>query len=167
MDNFEIGYIFNELIKQGLNQVQICEMFKKDKSFVSKVLVLQNINPDIIHLIKEIEHLGVSENKLNAYNLNPKKFTPIGINTLYQIANKKDEVDMRETFVSIFKNKLTEDEYNSYHNPLLPVKSKDNIKEIQKKLSSINEYVVNSLYIAIDKKEQIIQKLQELDKLLK
>lgn len=167
LDNFEIGHIFNELIKQGLTQVQLCEMFKKDKSFVSKVVMLNNINPDIIKLIKEIEHLGVSENKLNAYNLKPKKFTPIGINSLYQIASKKDETDMKETFVSMFKNKLTEDEYNIYHDNTLPLKQKDNKKDIEKKLSSINKYVIDSLYITIEKKEKIISKLQELEELLK
>ena len=168
LDNFEISFIFNELIKQGITQAQICEMFKKDKGFVSKIVVLQNINPSIKQLIKEIEMFGVSQNKLTAFNLKPKKFGVIGVNSLYSIANKDNEIEQNQAFLDMFKKKLTDDEISRFYNPLIPQKERHGYKKtIEKKLVDLGLYVTKSINFPIEKKAKFEQKLNELFEIMK
>lgn len=162
LDNFEIAKIFQDLEFSGLTQTQISENFDKDKAVVSKFLKLNSIDSNIKELIKEIQFLGCSQKKLNAFNLIPDPLGIVGINTLYKIANKENSKEQAKSFLSTFKNKLTDDEIKSFN---IEEESKNHYKEIEKITKNLFKYVTNNLPIN-DKRNKIEKKILELEKLL-
>lgn len=162
LDNFEIAKIFKDLEYSGLTQIQIAEVFDKESTVVSKLLKINSIDPQIKKYLKEIQFFGYSEKKLHACNFEPQKHSIIGINTLYRIANKENITEQAKSFLSSFKNKLTEEEVLSFD---IQEETKNHYQELGKFTKKIFDYVTTNLPIN-DRRLQIEKKLLELEKLI-
>jgi ParB/RepB/Spo0J family partition protein len=162
LDNFEVAKIFKELEDTGLTQVQIAALFDKEATIVSKLLKINNIEHKIKKLLKEIQFFGYSEKKLHACNFEPQKYSIIGINTLYRIANKENIEEQAKSFLATFKNKLTEDEILSFD---IEEQAKNHYKELGKITKKMYEYVSTNIPMN-DRRVKIEKKILELEKLI-
>ncbi|MFN8670806.1 MAG: ParB/RepB/Spo0J family partition protein [Candidatus Sericytochromatia bacterium] len=163
LDNFEIAKIYKELEDKGLNQVQISEIFDKDKAIISKFLKLNIIDDKIKQFIKEIQFFGYSQKKLNAFNFLPNPLGIVGINTLYKIASKENLEEQSKAFLATFRSKLTEEEINSFG--IEEEKEINHYKEVSKITKKLFDYVSKNLPNN-DKRLKIEQKIKELEKLI-
>lgn len=122
LDNIDISILFNECLKEGYNQAEICDIFKKAKSFVSSVVKIQNLDKTLINYIREFQTYAFSHKKFTAINFSEdiqennfylKNRGVIGWKTLYNIA-KHDNLDaQKKAFLISFKNRLSEEELNN------------------------------------------------------
>lgn len=121
LDNFDISNVFQEYIDNNYNQKDIALIFKKTKGYVSSLLKLQNILPELVRYFKEFQEYAYSEKKFIAMNsdqIDEDKFYAknkgvIGWLSLYKIASKKTELEQKKAFLKEYGDRLTEEEYNS------------------------------------------------------
>lgn len=117
LDNFEISEIFNSYLEKGYKQTDIAKLFNKKKQYISNIIKLINIDDYFKDYIKEFQSFGFSYDKFkdikdpNSHNfLQKTKGTIIGWNLLYKIACEQDFESQKKVFLSLFKNRLSDEE---------------------------------------------------------
>jgi ParB/RepB/Spo0J family partition protein len=120
IDNFQLSKLYNELLNSGYDSKKIQEKFKKSKSFVSRVITINNIDIEIVKFLKEFQVFGWSEKKFQEINLAeaPEKIIKefekikgnIGISTLYEMAKHESLKEQKKVFLKKFSDRITHGE---------------------------------------------------------
>ncbi len=124
IDNFQWSALYNNRLElYGGEQKRLQAKFKKSKGYVSRILAVQKMLPELQQLLKEIQVYGWSEAKFlsrNGQEMTEKELKEyekyrgiIGVDTLYSIAQCKTPRDQKEKFLKLFGKRLTEEEINS------------------------------------------------------
>lgn len=141
LDNFEISDMFDTYQKlHNLTQLDLAKKFNKTKSFISSIIKLQEILPELRSFLKEFQmyayskakFLELQEKKKVDAEFVSKNSSIIGINSLYILA-KKDKLNQRKSFFSQYKSRLTDQEIKEYFFDLISDEESE-IKLFQEKL---------------------------------
>lgn len=143
IDNFQRAKIFSEYKLKGYSQDKISEIFEKNKSLVSQVITINEIEPSLKELLKQIQYFGMTKKKFNALNLSLESRQPhhLGISQLYKIAIEKGLKAQSKTFLVYFRSKLSDSELLDFG--VKPIQDKPIIKVSEFK--KINEVFVSKL----------------------
>jgi len=163
LDNFEISNIFNSYLQNGYKQKDIANLFNKKKEYISSILKIKEIDNSLKVYIEEFQKFGVSKKKFESIKepdshtfLNKVKSVNIGWQQLYKISVGKTLKEQQKTFLSAFKNRLTEEEISSFieENKEEKPTNKDLIfvEKTLKYIDSIQELLEKSMLIANKKK---------------
>jgi ParB/RepB/Spo0J family partition protein len=148
LDNFHISKLFNEFLAKGKNQREICDIFGKTKSFVSSVIALKKIDPDLVKYLKEFQIYAWSKKVFTGVNIEDNeehnKFYSmnkgiLGWKPLYSIAKFDEISDQKKAFLKLYKNRLSEEELNSefFKEQDLKTKNKGSEKRFSNAVKSI------------------------------
>lgn len=144
LDNFDISKLFCKYENLGYKQEEIGRKFNKSKGFVSSLISIKKIEPELIKKMKEFQVWAWSKKKFTTVNFEnltqkdkdfyQKNKGIIGWNLLYRIASQKNIEKQKEIFLKLFKNRLSEEELNSdYFKDAL----KEEISIDEKKLKAV------------------------------
>lgn len=183
IDNFQLSQLYNDLIKLGQDQKMIAERFKKSKSFVSKVVTINKIHPNIIKLIKQFQVYGYSEKKLNAFNSEnidnenllkeiEKKKGIVGIIPLCNIGKFENDVEeQKKVFLKLFGDRLSSEDLKDefFGNINLDKPKMDFSQKGLKQIKSLNSLLkkYDSEFNKIKEYQSIKSKVKELELLIK
>lgn len=183
IDNFALSKLYNDLIEQNYDQKAIAERFKKSKSFVSKVVSINNIAPELVKLLKQFQVFGWSEKKLNAFNFEEngseamlkeleKNTGIIGILPLCAIGKHEENYEEQaKVFLKKYSSRLSEEDLkDEFFNDIKITKDEKTFSEQGlKHIESITKLLNNQETKFDNNKEYeaIKTKIKELEKLLK
>lgn len=180
LDNIDISILFNDCLKEGYTQTEICEIFKKAKSFVSSVVRIQNLHKTLIDYIREFQTYAFSYKKFTAINSSEdieennfylKNRGIIGWKTLYNIAKHESLEAQKKAFLDTFKSRLSEEELkgkffkgiysesnkqNTKYDKA--VKGFDSLKNILDEISKSNDLDISEVKEYLLKAEEILKK---------
>jgi ParB/RepB/Spo0J family partition protein len=178
LDNFDISKLFNQLIESGKTQKDICRIFTKTKGFVSSIVTLKKIDPELVRYLKEFQVYAWSYEKFIAMNSEMNAFESkfyqvnkgvIGWQPLYRIAKQLRVQDQKEAFLKTYQNRLTEEELNSEYfgmayrllgkdDPKLSEVMKD-IKYFRDSISSLKENLSEEEFKKVEKHLSEVEKI--------
>lgn len=129
LDNFEVSDIFQKYIDRGFSQLEISDKLQKPKSYVSQILKLQKLIPELKSFLTEFQNFAWSKSKYesekkkenfdeNFYNKNKGM---LGFQIIWKLA-KLDEENQRKSFYIQYQNRLTDSELKEYFGDFLEKK---------------------------------------------
>ncbi len=162
IDNFQLSKMYNSYLSQGFEQKDLVTKFKKTKGIISSVVSLKKIDPVLVRFLKEFQIFGwsksrfIEETKSEMNELQEQFYQNnrgiIGWKPLYNLAKQQNFSFQREIFLTIYKNRLTEQELNSeYFSETIKTNDNDQDKLI----------IINS---AIKHTKEIYKLIAKLDK---
>jgi hypothetical protein len=126
LDNFQLSNLFNKYLEKGFEQKYICGKFNKKHTFVSAVISLRKIDPELVSLLKEFQIYAWSRKKYtNVIAITLEKNIDkdsdfyhknrgiLGFRTLYEIARQPDLFSQKKVFLKFFRNRLSDEELES------------------------------------------------------
>jgi ParB/RepB/Spo0J family partition protein len=166
IDNFQLSRLYNDLADMGLSQKDLQEKFKKSKSFVSFIIKIDNIDPDLVKWLKEFQVFGWSQKKFSTLNYDAsidekvkKEFEKlrgiVGMNILYKIGKQESIEDQKKVFLKSFGKRLDMEEINS--------KYFDGVREEKKEVTAVTDQAIKAVKGTEKKIYKLIEGLPDID----
>lgn len=178
LDSFHLSNLFNQFLDSGKSQKEISEIFGVSKGYVSSIVSIKNMLPELKKFIKEFQVYAWSKEKFTQVNskedISQNSFYQvnrgiIGWNILYKISKHENLLEQKKEFLKAFKDRLSEDELNSEYfknvnqNIILDKDKFSNaIKSCKSFSKSINEIKDNLSEEDFKNAEKYIDKIEKI-----